>query len=127
MVCAPGALTIPMFRGPFLATGDRHMQFPRWFSRRRSNRRQQSIPRKPATVRLGLEALEERAIPAAGDLDLGFHFDGKQTFAFQLAGSDGGNAHAMAIDSQGRIVLAGSVGFGVFPNDTADFAVARLN
>src|SRR5262249_51851713 len=54
--------------------------------------------------------------------DFGDH--GKRTVAFDLGGSNQDNVYAMAIDAQGRIVLAGSVTMGVGNFD--DFAVARL-
>src|SRR5262245_48826841 len=87
-------------------------------------------PRKPfpqgrqRRCRPAVEPLEERAVPAGGDLDLSFSFDGKQTVGFDLGGFKSDELVAVAIDGQGRIVLAGSADVGNF---TSDFAVARLN
>ena len=87
-------------------------------------------PRKPVPqgrqrrCRPALELLEERAVPAGGDLDLSFSVDGKQTVGFDLGGPKFDMVAAMAFDAQGRIVLAGSADVGNF---TTDFAVVRLN
>src|SRR5262245_44004614 len=67
---------------------------------------------------LQLEPLEERAVPAAGDLDLGFGVGGKWTVSFNA----GDVATAMAVDSQGRIVVAGYTAVA----GGNDFAIARL-
>src|SRR5262249_3024760 len=58
-----------------------------------------------------------------GSLDTSFDGDGKQTVAFDRGGGNNDQAFAMAIDAQGRIVLAGSAQLDI-TND--DFAVARL-
>lgn len=58
-------------------------------------------------------------LTAAGALDSSFDADGKQTFAFGAA-SD--YARAVAVDSQDRVVVAGSTDDG----SKYDFAVARL-
>jgi uncharacterized delta-60 repeat protein len=92
-------------------------------ARARRTRRGRSA-RRPAAARLRLEPLEERAVPAAGDLDLSFHFDGRQTVDFDLGGDNANAAAAVAIDAQGRVVLAGFARVG---SNTEDFAVARLN
>ena len=59
-----------------------------------------------------------------GSLDSTFDGDGKKTIAFDLGGSNNDQANAVKIQSDGKIVVAGSarVSFGV-----SDFAVARLN
>ena len=65
-------------------------------------------PRKPVPqgrqrrCRPALEPLEERAVPAAGDLDLSFSGDGKQNVGFDLGGQKGEVAWAVALDAQGR-------------------------
>jgi uncharacterized delta-60 repeat protein len=64
---------------------------------------------------------------AAGDLDRSFGGDGRVTTAF----GDFGEAHAMAIDSQGRIVAAGIADNGLFalaryrPNGRLDTSFSR--
>jgi uncharacterized delta-60 repeat protein/uncharacterized repeat protein (TIGR01451 family) len=72
----------------------------------------------PPAARLGVEDLEDRVVPAAGALDSTFGNFGRVTTDLH-ANTD--VANAVAIDSQGRIVVAGSSLFG---GDT-DFAVAR--
>jgi len=56
---------------------------------------------------------------SSGVLDTSFDSDGKQTI---VVGAGGAKAQGLAIDSQGRIVLAGSTNVG--PHD--DFAIVRL-
>jgi len=62
-------------------------------------------------------------LDATGTLDTTFNAGtGRVSFAF--AGfSHGGSAHAVAIDSQGRIVVAGGA---IEPQTNEDFAIARL-
>jgi uncharacterized delta-60 repeat protein len=60
------------------------------------------------------------AFAAMGDLDPGFSGDGKLVFDV----ADTGRADAVAIDSQGRIVAAGTV--NPPGGDSSDFAVARF-
>ena len=60
------------------------------------------------------------AVAAMGDLDPGFSADGKLV----LDVTDTGRADAVAIDSQGRIVAAGTV--NPPGGDSSDFAVARF-
>jgi uncharacterized delta-60 repeat protein len=60
----------------------------------------------------------------SGALDTSFSGDGKQTVAFNLTSRFGfDEASAVAIDGQGRIVLAGSAQFS---GQDSDMAVARL-
>ncbi|QDU23857.1 delta-60 repeat domain-containing protein [Urbifossiella limnaea] len=72
-----------------------------------------------------LESLEAREVPAAvGALDPSFGTAGRQTIAFNLGSSNSDYVNAVAVQPDGRTVLAG-------PVDTAggslDFGVARLN
>jgi uncharacterized delta-60 repeat protein len=60
---------------------------------------------------------------SSGALDSSFSSDGKQTIAFDNGGTDADAARSVAIDDEGRIVLAGYTTLG--SGDT-DFAVARL-
>jgi uncharacterized delta-60 repeat protein len=64
---------------------------------------------------------------ADGERDGGFGVDGWVTFGFGLAGAtaEADNASGVAIDSEGRIVLAGTA-HETAPVDEAEFAVARL-
>ncbi len=59
-----------------------------------------------------------------GELDLGFNGDGKATVAFDLTGSNWDSAYAVAIQEDGKILVAGST-LASDPIDF-DFAVARL-
>jgi uncharacterized delta-60 repeat protein len=63
-------------------------------------------------------------LTAAGKLDTTFNGTGKQTIAFDVGGTKADSAAAVAIDSQGRILVAGSAAQAT-AGDT-DFAVARL-
>src|SRR2546426_1097655 len=67
---------------------------------------------------LTLEHLESRTLLSAGDLDLSFSGDGRQTIDFAF----NDQANAVAIQGDGKIVVAGFDDGGA-----ADFAVARLN
>ena len=60
--------------------------------------------------------------------DMGFNSTGKVTFGFTQIESDGqeDDAQGIAIDSQGRILIAGTSCAGVPPTNTAQFGVARL-
>jgi uncharacterized delta-60 repeat protein len=60
-----------------------------------------------------------------GSLDTTFAGTGKQTIPFNIGGSDTDLARAVAIQSDGKILLAGSA-MKSDPAD-ADFAIARLN
>lgn len=62
---------------------------------------------------------------ASGSLDLGFNNSGKQVVSFDLGGQNEDVARAVALDTLGRIVLAGSAHVAVTTNK--DFALARLN
>lgn len=64
-------------------------------------------------------------LTSTGDLDLTFDKDGRQTVAFDVNGSTlSDKAAGIALDSQGRILLAGTVaGAG---GNTSDFGVVRL-
>ena len=71
-------------------------------------------------VREGQAATVDPTTGDPGDLDTGFGTGGKVTTAI---GSDIDEAHAVAIDSDGKIVVAGRSNNGT----DADFAVARYN
>jgi uncharacterized delta-60 repeat protein len=62
---------------------------------------------------------------ADGSLDATFGTGGKQTVAFDLGGPNTDDASAIAVQADGKIVLAGSASRN-FTNNF-DFAVARLN
>jgi uncharacterized delta-60 repeat protein len=70
--------------------------------------------------RLRLESLEDRTNPGAGALDLTFGGDGKVTTAIGLSHD---YASSMAIQADGKIVLAGASKNGSY----VDFALARYN
>src|SRR5687768_11913602 len=72
-------------------------------------------------ARAVLEALEGRRLLSAGDLDPTFSGDGRQVV--DLAGSANEMANAVAVDANGKIVLAGRMTVGT----ETDFAVVRLN
>ena len=61
-----------------------------------------------------VESLEDRCLLAAGDLDPSFGVGGKVVTAFERVSASG---QSMAIQSDGKIVVAGSSG--------EDFALAR--
>lgn len=71
-------------------------------------------------------------LTTTGALDTTFSGDGKQTVAFDIGGGLGDYCKAVAIQTDGKIVLAGSATIKVVntsPNSsetTGDFAVARL-
>jgi len=83
----------------------------------------QELPRavRPMTLTLcivlGFAFLPVRAQGSAGDLDINFGVGGKVTTDF-TSGSD--PAYALAIQADGKIVVAGATGFG-------DFALSRYN
>jgi uncharacterized delta-60 repeat protein len=81
-------------------------------------RQPEKARRSALRARPCLESLEDRTLPSVGGLDLGFNATGKQTIDF---GNDD-QANAVAIQSDGKIVMAGSWDGGL-----ADFAVVRLN
>src|SRR5262245_51204213 len=93
----------------------------RWF--RSLTARPMSSVRRRTAFRPGLEALEERALMTAGALDLSFNGSGKENFSFNLNGTHFDLGRAVAVDSLGRIIVAGSA---TNANGNADFAVARL-
>ena len=64
-------------------------------------------------------------LTAAGVLDTTFDTDGKRTVGFDLGGTLADAANALAIQPDGKIVLAGSADSG--PTGPLDFAAARLN
>src|SRR5262245_51244445 len=79
-----------------------------------------SQKRRHRKLPLQLMNLEERVTPIAGQLDPTFGTSGIVTTAFPSPSDDYGNS--IAIDSQGRILVAGNSHNG---NDR-DFQVARL-
>ncbi len=62
-----------------------------------------------------------------GSLDTSFDGDGRQSVAFDLGGASPDTANAVAVQADGKIVVAGSAGRGDFMDLNTDFAVARLN
>src|SRR5262245_30206546 len=87
--------------------------------------RQPVPPGRQRRCRPALEPLEERAVPAGGDLDLSFSADGKQTVGFDLGGQKIDEVAAMTIDAQGRIVLAGTAKVGDYPNSDSVVVVLK--
>ncbi|MBW3612434.1 MAG: hypothetical protein KY392_01080 [Chloroflexi bacterium] len=69
-------------------------------------------------------ALAGQAQAAPGDLDSSFSGDGRQTTDF-AGGVDLGNA--MAVQADGKIVVAGSAPQSATPGSDSDFALARYN
>ncbi len=88
-----------------------------FFSRRS---RRATTHRRPTSYRPCLEALEDRCLLSAGDLDLTFGVGGKVTTDF--AGSED-RANTVAIQANGQIVVVGGSNSLFFP----DFALARYN
>lgn len=84
-----------------------------------------SVPRrKRRPPARSFESLEDRRLLAIGDLDATFSGDGKATAFFDLGGALEDKAAAVAVDQNGKIVVAGSV--QVAAGDF-DFAVVRYN
>jgi hypothetical protein len=89
------------------------------FGTKNSSVRQQ--PSKHA--RLGVESLEDRRLMSAGYLDPSFAYSGVAKAAFDRGGSLYDSAEAVAIQSDGKIVVAGTVE----TSGGYDFAVTRFN
>ncbi len=88
---------------------------------RKSRRaRRNNVPRH---VDLGIERLENRWLLAAGDLDTTFDFDG--VVSGSLTAGDDVQINSMAVQSDGKIVVAGS--FDSPTNPVEDVLVARFN
>jgi uncharacterized delta-60 repeat protein len=71
-----------------------------------------------------LTALEERTVPTAGALDPGFSADGKTQEFFDAGGLKADRATAVALQPDGKTVVAGFVDG---PNGDRDFSVCRFN
>src|SRR5262245_24400252 len=89
-----------------------------WFKRPADKRRLPNSGRRPHFCPR-LDGLEERVTPTAGELDPSFGRGGIVTTPFQVPSDDSGKA--VVLDSQGRIVVAGSTSKG----NNSDFAVVR--
>jgi len=76
-----------------------------------------------SSVRLTLQSLEDRNVPAAGDIDPTFGSGGRVVIPFDL-GDNNDYAESIKIQPDGKIVIAG---FATFDATTYDFAVTRLN
>lgn len=85
-------------------------------ARRPKNKKSRPVARP----RLGVESLEDRIVPAAGDLDLTFGVGGKLTTEFGTFAAEG---HSVVVQPDGKIVVAGSLSNGT----NLDFAVVRYN
>src|SRR5262245_46927260 len=73
---------------------------------------------------LVLEPLERRDVPAVAALDTTFNFSGHKEFAF-LGATDVEKAAAVAVQSDGKVVVAGTFNFN--GGTLSNFAVARFN
>lgn len=90
----------------------------------RINRRRSEFRRNRAAV--STESLETRVVLAAGDLDTTFNGTGTVTTPATAFGSDSGKA--VAIQTDGKIVVAGDVpGFTNDINTSSDIAVIRYH
>jgi len=88
---------------------------------RRESRR--PSPRGVKRFRPAVNVLEERALMTAGALDAAFSADGKTQVFFDAGGDKADNAAAVAVQSDGKIVV---VGAAKGPNGDLDFAIGRL-
>ncbi len=86
--------------------------------------------KRPDALRLGIEAMEDRVLLAAGDLDSTFGVGGLVTTDFLGPGSDfleqfvsGVRGDSIAIQADGKTVVVGSTRHAA----GIDFAVARYN
>src|SRR5262245_37166136 len=82
-----------------------------WLRRRQLSVGRRALPR--------LCRLEDRTAPAAGMLDPTFGVDGRVTTRFPTPSGD--FCYAVAVDSQGRVIVAGSTDKGA----NYDFAISR--
>src|SRR5262249_15514141 len=100
-----------------------HSCFSRPLQAARAGRRPSSTARRP---RPRLEPLEARELMAAGALDPAFGSFGTVVVPFNKGGTFAQNdqAQAVAVDAQGRTVVAG---FAQFSSTDFDFAVTRLD
>lgn len=90
-------------------------------------RAQQAAPRKSERTRLALEVLEERtllSLPPVVALDPSFGTGGMTTIGLNLGGNNNDVANAMAIESNGQIILVGSTQESA---THSAFAIVRLN
>src|SRR5262249_5645632 len=96
-----------------------------WWAR--AYRQSRGQPRRsgpsPWRVKPRLETMEDRTLLSPGGMDLGFGSAGKTTVAFDIGGGFDDEAHAVALQPDGKIVLAGSA---QVTNTNYDFAVVRL-
>jgi uncharacterized delta-60 repeat protein len=99
-----------------------------WLGNSAAPRRGRRLTVRRLRQGLRLERCEERAIPSAGALDLTFGTGGKVTTNFvrqvndiTITGVD--SATAVAVQGDGRIVVAGTTDVG----GSVDFALARYN
>src|SRR5437016_8900895 len=77
-----------------------------------------------APLRPVLEQLEDRNLPSAGSLDLSFNGTGLQNIPINPGTGNSAEARAVALQPDGKIVLAGYV---QSTSSDRDMAVARLN
>src|SRR5712691_1227384 len=94
-----------------------------WNLFRRAKGRGRSRPRSGVAgsfTKSRLESLESRCLLSAGSLDTSFDTDGIVTTPF---GTSADEARAVAVQSDGKIVVAGRATIG----STFDFALARYN
>jgi uncharacterized delta-60 repeat protein len=98
----------------------------RFFSRLFGSRSRTPRPKPARRARVGIEALEDRQLMSAGHLDPMFgNFYGRTTVAFDRHGGAYDRASAVAIQPDGKSVIAGTAEWGT-SGDT-DFAITRLN
>jgi uncharacterized delta-60 repeat protein len=82
------------------------------------------LVREGDAMTLRAEPLEDRTAPAVGDLDPGFGTAGVAVVPFNLGGTNVDFPAAIAVQPDGKILVAGSA--NTDPGEP-DFAVARLN
>ncbi len=93
---------------------------------RKSLRGSPSSTRSSAESRtvLSVMALEDRTLLSVGVLDPSFGAGGKASIAFDVGGGMDDGARAVALQTDGKVVMAGSAQTGTAGYD---FAIARLN
>lgn len=97
----------------------------RLLSRLFGSRSRSARPKPARRPRLGIEALEDRQLMAAGFLDPTFGSYGWNRVAFDLYGGVNDQAQAVALQPDGKIVVAGFAQYGT--SIDYDFAITRFH